>query len=107
VKRLARRLFLTTRSITCGYADKTRKLNDMTTVAELVDRVEARQELPPPALRRALRRAAGVSLDDVGAAVGVTGQAVWWWEQGKREPNDENLVRYLELLRELKRLVTP
>ena len=78
----------------------------MSMITELVERVEARRDLPPPAVRRAMRKAARVSLDEVGAAVGVTGQAVWWWETGDREPNAENLRRYLEVLRALGRAVT-
>jgi transcriptional regulator with XRE-family HTH domain len=78
----------------------------MGTISELVERVEARRELPSPTVRRALRQAAGVSLDDVGAAVGVTGQAVRWWESGAREPNAENLRPYLEVLRAFKRAMS-
>jgi transcriptional regulator with XRE-family HTH domain len=83
------------------------KLDVLTTITELVERVEARRDLPPPAVRKAVRKAARVSLDEVGAAVGVTGQAVWLWETGDREPNAENLSRYLDVLRALGRATYP
>jgi len=73
----------------------------VTTLPKLLVQVRARRELPPPSVRRAVRQAAQASLDEVGAAVGVTGQAVWWWESGQRQPNAANVGRYLEVLRVL------
>jgi transcriptional regulator with XRE-family HTH domain len=71
----------------------------MTTLAELGDRLRTRRDLPPPEMRRALRRAAGASLEDVARVVGVTRQAVALWESGAREPRGENLNSYADVLR--------
>ena len=71
----------------------------MSTILELSERVKAHAELPPPATRRALRQAAGVSLADVADVVGVTRQAVSLWELGARTPRNTNLRAYVEILR--------
>lgn len=68
---------------------------------ELLDRVRARRELPPPAMRRAIREAAGLTLEDFGGALGVSSQAVLYWERGTRFPRPEHLGPYSELLRAL------
>jgi transcriptional regulator with XRE-family HTH domain len=52
-----------------------------------------------------IRRAAGVSLAEAAAVIGVTRQAVSLWENGGRRPRGENLDRYVELLRALKQAV--
>lgn len=71
--------------------------------ASLVQRVQDRRSLPPPAMRRAIREAAHLSLGEVGEEVGVTAQAVSKWELGERFPRREHLHRYAELLRLLLR----
>jgi DNA-binding transcriptional regulator YiaG len=71
----------------------------VTTLEDIRARVRARQELPPPAMRKALREAAGVSLRDAAAAVGVTYEAMRQWESGRAGPGPRNLVAYVELLR--------
>lgn len=43
------------------------------------------------ALKR-LRRDAGMTIDDVGAAVGRTGKAVSAWETGRSQPSAEMLI---------------
>ena len=79
------------------------------TLTELQDRVQSRQrlrrDLPPPAIRRALRTSAGCSLEDVAQVVGVTRQAVGFWEAGERKPRGENLDRYVNVLTMLRRTV--
>jgi transcriptional regulator with XRE-family HTH domain len=72
------------------------------TLEKLVQTVRARQELPPPSARRAVRQAAGVSLADVADVVGVSRQAVGLWERGLRNPRGRNLVAYLNVLRMLR-----
>ena len=64
----------------------------------LREQVEARQALPPPPMRRAIRQAAGVSLDDLAASLGVSREAVRMWEIGRHEPYPQNLSRYLKAL---------
>ena len=70
------------------------------TLERLRERIEALQELPPPAVRAAIRCAAGLTLAEVGDACdGVSRSTVWAWEQGKADPNPEVLPRYLAVLR--------
>jgi DNA-binding transcriptional regulator YiaG len=74
-----------------------------TSVDELLDRVRTRRELPAPADRRRIREAAGVSLRDVAAAVGVSHTAVATWEAGATPR--EHRAAYVRLLNELRRLL--
>lgn len=73
-----------------------------TGIQQLEDRVRARRELPPPAGRRALREAAGVSLADIARACGVSKQAVAQWESGYCEPRGANLLAYSDAIRVLR-----
>jgi DNA-binding transcriptional regulator YiaG len=68
-----------------------------------LDEAAARKALPPATERRRIREEAGLSVRAVGRHVGVSGEAVRTWERG-RAPRVQNLVRYLNLLRELKSL---
>jgi DNA-binding transcriptional regulator YiaG len=85
---------------TSGYA-----VNHMATVAELEAKVQALAALPSPQGRRALRLAAGVSIAEVAAVVGVSRQAVNAWERGTAKPVGDHLHAYLELLAMFKRTV--
>jgi DNA-binding transcriptional regulator YiaG len=67
----------------------------------IVDRVRDRRDLPPPAMRKAIREAAGLPLDAVAQALGVSRAAVALWESGDRFPRPENLHRYVDLLRQI------
>ena len=71
--------------------------------APLALKLKARRELPPPAARRALREAGGVSQQDVARAVGVTRQCISWWESGQRVPAGRNLAGYVRVLDEIRR----
>lgn len=53
-------------------------------------------DLPPPKVRRELRRLAGVSQEDVAAECGVSDGAVSYWE--RRGPGRRHKRRYLLLL---------
>ncbi|MET7655935.1 helix-turn-helix transcriptional regulator, partial [Streptomyces sp. NPDC005486] len=59
-------------------------------MSELFDAVDAliasRSPLPPPAERRRLRQAHGLTLDEVAAALQVRRATVSGWEAGKTEP---------------------
>lgn len=68
---------------------------------EVLARAHAFRERPTPELCRAIRRAKGRSLEEVGAALGVTGVTVGRWEKGERTPRGELLVRYVNFLRRL------
>ena len=69
-------------------------------VASLVDRLRATR-LPPPYERRAIRKRAGASLEDVAAALGVQKMTVSRWERGTREPWPKHLTAYICLLEAL------
>ena len=58
--------------------------------------------LPRAHQRRELRTRAGLTLVDVGEAIGVTASAVSRWERGLRIPNRSNRQAYVEVLSELK-----
>lgn len=64
-----------------------------------------RRDLPSPDSRRAIRVAAGVSLEDVAREVGVTRSAVARWERGDRSPGREHIAEYSRVLHELKDLL--
>jgi len=62
----------------------------------------AHRDLPPPALRRALREDAGLSQDDIAATMGVHRETVSRWERGLRTPRGDSLLNYVSLLGELR-----
>lgn len=67
---------------------------------QIVDRAKARRLVrDTPTLARSLRREAGLSLAEVGQALGVSHAAVQRWENGKRVPRGDLAERYLGLLR--------
>ncbi|MET7585084.1 helix-turn-helix transcriptional regulator, partial [Streptomyces microflavus] len=59
-------------------------------MSELFDRIDAlvasRSPLPPPAERKRLRVAHGLTLDEVAAALDVRRATVSGWEAGRTEP---------------------
>lgn len=59
------------------------------------------KRLPHPAACHAIRLAAGLTLAEVGDALGVTRQSVWRWEHGLGEPRGEIRLAYARALREL------
>jgi transcriptional regulator with XRE-family HTH domain len=78
------------------------------TTKSLLREVRARQGLPPPALRRELRRLAGLSLEAVAQACGgVNRVTVSRWEQGTRQPRGEQLLKYAEFLESLRAELYP
>lgn len=73
--------------------------NVSATLDELTQRLQARRDLPPPEMRRLLRKAAGASQQDVARVLDVTRQSISLWEHGTRTPRGANLDAYLEVLR--------
>lgn len=67
----------------------------------LAERVRAAAQLPPPAVRREIRRTAKVSLAEMGAELGVTPVTVLRWEQGTFEPRRDRAIAYRNLLQSL------
>jgi DNA-binding transcriptional regulator YiaG len=63
--------------------------------------VEARQ-MASSGVGRMIREAAGLSLAEMGRAVGVDPATVWRWETGERTPMAERAVRYRDFLIELR-----
>ncbi|MFF8196440.1 telomere-associated protein Tap [Streptomyces bobili] len=77
-------------------------------MSELFDRVDAlvasRSALPPPAERRRLRQAHGLTLDEVAAALQVRRATIGGWEAGKTEPRPPEREAYARLLDKLAEL---
>ncbi|WP_221361065.1 telomere-associated protein Tap [Streptomyces beigongshangae] len=75
---------------------------------ELFDAVDAliasRSPLPPPAVRRRLRQAHGLTLDEVATALQVRRATVSGWESGKTEPRPPERDAYARLLDQLAEL---
>jgi DNA-binding transcriptional regulator YiaG len=55
-------------------------------------------DLPPPAERRRLREAAGLSQTQIATALGTRREAVGSWEAGQREPRPPQRAAYARLL---------
>ena len=68
------------------------------------DLVESKR-LPPPSTRKVLRSDAGLTLAELASQLGVTKQALWYWEAGLRQPSGENRIAYARALDELKGLL--
>ncbi|MBT2423697.1 helix-turn-helix domain-containing protein [Streptomyces sp. ISL-22] len=77
-------------------------------MSELFDRVDAlvasRAPLPPPEERRRLRKAHGLTADEVAEALGVRRATVSAWESGKTEPRPPERDAYARLLNKLAEL---
>lgn len=78
-------------------------VNMTSKVEDLVERVRLRQQLPPPAMRRAIRESAGASQREVAEALQVSRQTLIRWECGARSPRPESAARYASLLLALQR----
>jgi transcriptional regulator with XRE-family HTH domain len=72
------------------------------TIETLLEQVRSRRQLPPPSERRAIRLQAGLSLRDIGDALGVSHVAVSRWEGGATPR--ETRAAYAQLLEELQRI---
>ncbi|WP_322872278.1 telomere-associated protein Tap [Streptomyces goshikiensis] len=77
-------------------------------MSELFDAVDAlvasRSPLPPPAERKRLRAAHGLTIDEVATALKVRRATVSGWESGKTEPRPPEREAYARLLRQLAEL---
>ena len=63
-----------------------------------IEQLIEERRLPAPAVRRALRVAAGFSLQEIADVLDVSKQAVHKWETGVRLPRPANRRRYARLL---------
>lgn len=68
----------------------------------LLEIVRARRELPAPAMCRAIRQQAGLSLAPVARELDVARMTISGWERGTRRPRGRNLVAYVKLLKQLR-----
>ncbi|WP_234101510.1 helix-turn-helix transcriptional regulator, partial [Streptomyces venezuelae] len=77
-------------------------------MSELFDAVDAllasRAALPPPAERKRLRAAHGLTIDEVATALKVRRATVSGWESGKTEPRPPERDAYARLLDKLAEL---
>ncbi|MDJ0385219.1 helix-turn-helix domain-containing protein [Streptomyces sp. G-G2] len=77
-------------------------------MSELFDAVDAlvasRSTLPPPAERKRLRAAHGLTIDEVATALKVRRATVSGWESGKTEPRPPERDAYARLLAQLAEL---
>ncbi|WP_139216468.1 helix-turn-helix transcriptional regulator, partial [Streptomyces sp. CC77] len=77
-------------------------------MSELFDAVDAllasRAVLPPPAERKRLRAAHGLTIDEVAGALKVRRATVSGWESGKTEPRPPERDAYARLLDKLAEL---
>ncbi|WP_327372288.1 telomere-associated protein Tap [Streptomyces sp. NBC_01217] len=77
-------------------------------MSELFDAVDAlvasRATLPPPAERKRLRAAHGLTIDEVATALKVRRATVSGWESGKTEPRPPERDAYARLLKQLAEL---
>lgn len=75
----------------------------------LLEQLRSRRRLPPPAERRRIREAAGVSLRQLAAAIpphGVSAMAVVRWEAGAVPRDTTHLRGYARLLDDLRQLAS-
>ncbi len=68
------------------------------TTASSPPRADQCTVLPPPALRRALRKLAGDTQEQVAAEFGVSDGAISYWERSPAGPGRRHQRRYLRLL---------
>jgi DNA-binding transcriptional regulator YiaG len=79
------------------------ELPNLDQLRDTISQAQARRRLPPPEVRAALRREAGLSLRDAAHLLGVSATAVGFWETGHRTPARNHVGAYLRLLDELAR----
>jgi predicted transcriptional regulator len=71
---------------------------------KLLTRLRSLRKLPAPAERSKIRTRAGVSLRELGGAIGVSHVAIARWEAGSQPANPAHAAAYGRLLDELRRL---
>jgi transcriptional regulator with XRE-family HTH domain len=74
----------------------------MAAVDRIIEDARKRRSLPTPGEQRAIRKRAGLSQADVGAALGVGRVTVARWELGTHEPTRRIRLEYIDLLERLK-----
>ena len=74
---------------------------------DVLEQIRETKRLPPPAVARGIRRAAGVTQRAMASTLGVNRVTVARWESGTRRPRGELRAAYASLLRELHDAVNP
>lgn len=72
-----------------------------------IDEVLTAKRLPAPAMRRAIREAAGVTQARLAKEIGVTDRSIANWETGSSRPSPRHLGTYAELLCALQEAMAP
>lgn len=72
---------------------------------ELIAAIKKRDALPTTAERKRIRMAVGVSVRQMGAALGVSHMSIQNWERGGNPGTSEMAEKYADLLRRLEELV--
>lgn len=67
-------------------------------IERLAERARLRGQLPSPAMCRAIRINAGVTQEELAAAVGVSRQTLIHWERAERRPRLDARERYARAL---------
>jgi DNA-binding transcriptional regulator YiaG len=70
----------------------------------LVEKVRA-SRLPPPDVRRRIRKEAGLPMRVLAAHLNVTTMTVFRWERGEAVPRMDHAIAYRQLLDELTKAV--
>jgi DNA-binding transcriptional regulator YiaG len=68
----------------------------------LLEKVRTARRLPPPAVAKAIRDAAGVTQQELADELNVNRVTVARWELGERVPRGAMRLAYTELLEELR-----
>jgi DNA-binding transcriptional regulator YiaG len=77
---------------------------EVTSPADVLRKAREKKAIPSPRACRAIRQAAGVSLRDVGRALGCSYSTVSLWESGRNRPGPGLREAYAELLDQLRRV---
>lgn len=72
--------------------------NELFSAVDVLLEQVAQDDLPPPAERKRLREAAGLSQAQIAAALNTRREAVGNWETGKTEPRPPKRAAYARLL---------
>lgn len=71
-------------------------------MSDLITKLTASKQLPPPRLAREIRLAAGASQAQIADELGVATNTVTRWENGSRRPRGTTRIAYAELLDKLR-----
>lgn len=79
-------------------------MHSVTDLASLIKVTRALRQLPSPEERRNIRLEAGISQQELAAALGASRVTLSRWESGTRRPRGEMAIRYARALERLIKL---